>query len=179
MSDVVAQSGPSNDRAVHPSDSLSYEKLDPSAELLPDRMFAKALIGPSYSRGIKFLLLGMLTQMAMLAFSTRERWGAISWELWLFIALAMIPVISWSWYILMGKTTLDHKGLRRQVPFNQTGYDVRWHEVAAVRYLKLPIGSRLIVKTSSPGPAKTFQVGNDVMREAFLRLEALYKPHKG
>jgi hypothetical protein len=146
------------------------------AELLPDLMFATPLVGPSYSRGTKFLLTGMLVQMGMLAVSTRERWGTLSWELWLFIGLATIPVISWSWYIYTGKTTLDQKGLRRQVPFNQMGYDVRWHEVAAVRYLKFPIGSRLIVKTSSPGPAKTFQAGNDAMREAFLRLEALYKP---
>jgi hypothetical protein len=146
--------------------------------VLPDQMFATALVGPSYSRGTKFLLLGMLTQMAMLAVSTRERWGGLSWELWLFIGLASVPVISWSWYILTGKTTLDQKGMRRQVPFNQSGYDVRWHEVAAIRYLKLPIGSRLIVKTSSPGPAKTFQAGDDVMKEAFLRLEALYKPRR-
>jgi hypothetical protein len=178
MSEVASQNGPSKDRAVLSPEVPAQRKADSSGELLPDRMFATALVGPSYSRGTKFLLLGMLTQMAMLAFSTRERWGTISWELWLFIALAMIPVISWSWYIFVGKTTLDHKGLRRQVPFNQLGYDVRWHEVAAVRYLKLPIGGRLIVKTSSPGPAKTFQAGNDVMREAFLRLEALYKPPK-
>ena len=146
--------------------------------LLPDRMFETALVGPSYSRGMKFLLIGMLVQMALLAISTHERWGTLSWELWLFIGLATIPVIAWSWTILTGKTTLDHKGLRRQVPFNQVGYDVRWHEVAAVRYLKLPIGSRLIVKTSSPGPAKTFQAGNDEMRDAFLRLESLYKPRR-
>jgi hypothetical protein len=154
----------------------STSSANDEAVLLPDRLFEKAVVGPSYSRGTKFLLLGMLTQMVALALSTHERWGTISWELWLFIALASIPVISWSWYIFNGKTTLDHKGLRREVPFNQSGYDVRWHEVAAVRYLKLPIGSRLIVKTSSPGPAKTFQAGNDLMRDAFLRLEALYRP---
>jgi hypothetical protein len=150
------------------------ENLPPDS-LLPDRMFETALVGPSYSRGMKFLLAGMLTQMLVLAASTAQRWASLSWELWLFIGLATVPVVAWSWTIFTGKTTLDGKGLRRQVPFNQSGYDVRWHEVAGVRFLRLPIGSRLIVKTSSPGPAKTFQVGNDEMREAFLRLESLYR----
>ena len=96
--------------------------------------------------------------------------------MWLFIGLALIPIIAWTWTILTGKTTIDAKGLRRQVPFNQTGYDLRWHEIAAVRFINLPLVGRLVVKTQGPGAAKAFHVGNKQMKQAFIRLEKLYRP---
>ncbi len=144
--------------------------------VLPDQLFAQAVVGPSYSPAVKLMLASMLIQMAYLAWQSRPAWPGVTWEVWLMLAACAVPVVAWSWSMFFGRTTIDARGLRRDVPFKLSGYDLRWHEIAGVRFLDWPIGARLVVKTQSPGPGRAFHAGNARMREAFKRLESLYRP---
>jgi hypothetical protein len=143
---------------------------------LPEKLFEQAVVGPSYGKAMRWLLIGFLLQTILLAVQSRPNWPNVPWEVWVMIGLASVVILTTAWSVLLGKTTIDHKGIRKQVAFGQGSYDFAWRDIAGVRLVRLPfLGTRLLVKGQKAGPAKAFHAGDAQLLEAFERLSTVYK----
>jgi hypothetical protein len=91
------------------------------------------------------------------------------------LAAAGAIVLVNAWYIVTGRTTVDHRGVRQQWMFPK---DHPWTEIARARRVKLPFTVRLLVVTGR-GPVRAIHAGDPALDRAFDDITRLYagKPH--
>ena len=142
------------------------------AVLLPEQRFASAVVGPSYRFGTKAftvaLVLGILLYGAYVLINRQA--GIASSVLWLMAGGAMVMLVT-CWYILVGKTTVDAKGVRQEWFFKK---DYRWHEIGRARFVRMPFSSRLVIFVGG-GPMKAINSGDQKLDQAFIQVANFYQ----
>jgi hypothetical protein len=139
--------------------------------MLPETIFAQAVVGPSYRRYTKAFTVGMVA--TLLAYGLQvisKRSDAVSMSvIWLMIGASAVLLVT-TWYIVTSRTTIDSKGIRQDWFFKK---DFAWHEISKVKFIRLPFSSRLVI-LGARGPFRAVNSGCKELDAAFRQLENFY-----
>lgn len=140
--------------------------------LLPEHRFEIAVTGSSYRLGTKIftvaLVLGIFIFGAYVLLNRQV--GIANSVLWLMAGAAVVMLVT-CWYILVGKTTVDAKGIRQEWFFKK---DYRWHEISRARFVRMPFSSRLVLFVGG-GPMKSVNSGDAALDQALMAVANFYQ----
>jgi hypothetical protein len=135
--------------------------------------FAQPVRGPSYRPAAKWMVVSTLVTLAAYGAQVMSRVGSPSWTILVLIGAGAFVLLSTTWYILNGNTTIDADGVRQDWLFEK---NYPWSQVMHARRLRVPFTSRLLVRMGA-GPIKAIHSGNAELDAAFTDITAIYARH--
>ena len=144
----------------------------PITEALRAR-FAQPVRGPSYRPSAKWMVVSTLVTLAAYGAQVMSRVGTPAWPVLVLIGAGAFVLLSTTWYILNGNTTVDAEGIRQDWLFEK---NYPWSQVLHARRLRVPFTSRLLLRMGA-GPIKAIHSGNRELDEAFAEVAAIYARH--
>jgi hypothetical protein len=138
--------------------------------IAPDERFALPIRGHAYRPLTR--VLAMTIAIATLAYgatvaSTRD--GVAGSLLFMVVSAGLVMVFA-CWYIVMGRTTIDARGVHQDWIMAKS---YGWGEIRSARILRLPLSTRLMLNTGRP-PFKVIQSGTPEITAAFEEIVAFY-----
>jgi hypothetical protein len=140
------------------------------APLPPWVRFATPVVGPAYRPFARMTTLTTVVGLAAYGARVLSARPDVAWPVLVLMAAAGAVLLVSAWYILTGKTTVDARGIRQDWMFPKR---FGWHEIARVRFVRMPVVPRLVVMTGR-GPFKAIQSGCRELDQAFEEIVRLY-----
>ena len=177
----ATMSDPTSDPASAPKnaptgDPTSVPTGDPTSAaeppvVLPEHRFAEPVSGPAYTPWARMTTITSVAGLMLYGFNVLSRHADIAWPILMLMATGGAVLLTSTWYILTGKTTIDARGIRQDW---FTPKDYSWHEISRARFVRMPMVPRLVVMTPR-GPFKAVHGGNKALLDAFRAIDALYR----
>lgn len=144
--------------------------------LRPQARFARAVTGPSYRPGFRWMVISTLLSLGAYAARVLTERPAdapdIAPHVAVLSAAAAVLLLVNAWFMVFGRTTVDAHGIRRSGLF---GNEVRWEQISRASLLRVPFSPRLVVMPVA-GPMRAFHAGNAELEAAFREIEQIYRP---
>ena len=137
----------------------------------PQERFATPVSGPAYRLSAKLVAGAMSAVLVIYGLRVIDKILAMPWAMAVLIGTAFVGVLSTTWYVFKGRTTIDARGVRQEWIVLK---DYDWSRISKARYLRLPFTSRLMLRTGF-GPIKAIQGGTPELDAAFREIAAYYK----
>ncbi|MCX7273071.1 MAG: hypothetical protein NTV19_07750 [Burkholderiales bacterium] len=141
-------SDPTSDPASAPKnaptgDPTSVPTGDPTSAaeppvVLPEHRFAEPVSGPAYTPWARMTTITSVAGLMLYGFNVLSRHADIAWPILMLMATGGAVLLTSTWYILTGKTTIDARGIRQDW---FTPKDYSWHEISRVRFVRMPMVS--------------------------------------
>ena len=137
----------------------------------PQERFAQPVHGHAYRPLTRvltvFIAVATIGYGANVGATRGELAGAL---LFMLVSAGLIMAVA-SWYIVMGKTTIDARGVHQDWIMAKS---YGWAEIRSARIVRLPVSTRLMLNTGRP-PFKVIQAGTPELEQAFREIVAYYK----
>lgn len=155
------------------TDTASSPDTAPAADavVLPEHRFATPVSGPAYTLWARCTTASTVVGLMLYGGQVLSVRPDVAWPMLMLMAAGGAVLISSTWYILTGKTTIDAKGIRQDWLFPK---DFSWHEIARARLVRMPLVPRLVLMTPR-GPLKAVHAGSPALLAAFREIDAFYR----
>lgn len=141
----------------------------PSTEKLA-ALFPNPIIGYSYGIFLRVFAAALVALSIGFALVSYSQGVEVTSPPGALIGAVAIGMAASGWYIVMGKTTVDDKGIRQEWIMPK---EYRWEEIFRARLISLPMNTRLMLNTGRP-PFKTVHAGTPELKQAFHEIASLY-----
>ena len=137
----------------------------------PQQRFAQPVRGHAY-RPVTRVLTVMIA-VVTLGYGARVgiNRGELSGPLLFMLVSAGLIMAVAAWYIVMGQTTIDARGVHQDWIMAKS---YGWGEIRSARLVRLPLSTRLMLNTGRP-PFKVVQAGTVELEAAFREIAAVYR----
>ncbi|MBW6494291.1 MAG: hypothetical protein K0B16_07000 [Burkholderiaceae bacterium] len=138
--------------------------------IAPEQRFAQPIRGHAYRPLTR--VLAVTIALATLAYgaSVAGRGDGVAGALLFMVISAGLVMVFACWYIVMGRTTIDARGVHQDWIMAKS---YGWGEIRSARILRLPLSTRLMLNTGRP-PFKVIQSGTPEITAAFEEIVAFY-----
>ncbi|MFK7962472.1 MAG: hypothetical protein AB8C46_00750 [Burkholderiaceae bacterium] len=141
----------------------------PSADKL-SALFPNAISGYSYGLFLRVFAGALVVLSVGFALLSYSQGVGVTSPAGALIGAVAIGMAASGWYIVMGKTTVDDKGIRQEWIMPK---EYRWEEIFRARLISLPMNTRLMLNTGRP-PFKTVHAGTPELKQAFREIAGMY-----
>ncbi len=136
----------------------------------PQERFAQPIRGHAYRPLTRFLAVAIVIATLAYGASVASARDDVSGALLFMVVSAGVIMVFACWYIVMGQTTIDERGVHQDWIMAKS---YGWGEIRSARVLRLPLSTRLMLNTGRP-PFKVVQSGTTEMTAAFEEIVAFY-----
>lgn len=141
----------------------------PAADKLA-ALFPNAITGYSYGMFLRVLAAALIALSVGFALLSYTQGVGVTSPAGALIGAVAIGMAASGWYIVMGKTVVDSKGIRQEWIMPK---EYRWEDIFRARLISLPMNTRLMLNTGRP-PFKTVHAGSPELKQAFIEIAGLY-----
>ena len=138
--------------------------------IAPEQRFAQPIRGQAYRPLTRILALTIALATLAYGASVASTRDGVAGSLLVMVISAGAVMVFACWYIVMGRTTIDARGVHQDWIMAKS---YGWGEIRSARILRLPLSTRLMLNTGRP-PFKVIQSGTPEITAAFEEIVAFY-----
>lgn len=144
--------------------------------MLPEQLFKEPVSGPAYRPIARWFTLSMVSAILIHGTQVLMKTPALGWPVLVLFGAGMLVMLVSAWYMLMGKTTVDARGIRQDW---FVAKDYPWSEIVRAQHVRMPFTSRLVIVTARGGPLRAIHGGCHELDVAFERISRNYGAPSG